>query len=442
LSCTDYEEEVDDCTGVSLVKIKDNGCEHYYELQTIGKVKYASACYCIVGTDSCARNDDCAEKMQLTNLNISPDGLSCTDYEEEVDDCTGVSLAKIKDNGCEHYYELQTIGKVKYASACYCVVGTDSCARNDDCAEKMELTNLKISLEGLSCTDYEEEVNDCTGVSLDKIKDNGCEHYYELQKMSKVNYASACYCVVGTDSCARNDDCAEKIEPTILDISPASLSCTDYEEQVDDCTGVSIDNIKDNGCGYYYELQTIHDLNYASACYCVVGTDSCARNDECAEAMGVSVLKSSTAYLGLKTSTSSLSCTEYEEKVDDCTGVSIDDIKDNGCGYYYELQTIDKVSYASACYCVVGTDSCARNDDCAEEMELTNFNISPKNLSCTDYEEEVDDCTEVSIDNIKDNGCEYYYELQTIDEVNYASACYCVVGTDSCARNEACEEEL
>jgi len=433
LSCTEYEEEVDDCTGVSLDNIKDNGCGYYYELQTVDNVDYASACYCVVGTGSCARNDECAEVMELTNLNISPASLSCTDYEEQVEDCTLVSINNIKDNGCGYYYELQTINEVDYASACYCVVGTDSCSRNDECAEEMKLAHLDISPASLSCTDYEEEVDDCTGVSIDNIKDNGCGYYYELQTINEVNYASACYCVVGTDSCARNDECAEEMETTNLNISPASLSCTDYEEEVDDCTGVSIDNIKDNGCGYYYELQTINEVNYASACYCVVGTDSCARNDECAEEMELSNLKISPA---------SLSCTDYEEEVDDCTGVSIDNIKDNGCGYYYELQTINEVNYASACYCVVGTDSCARNEECAEEMELINLNILPASLTCTDYEEEVDDCTEVSIDDIKSNGCGYYYEVQTIDGVNYASACFCVVGTDSCARNEECAEKM
>jgi len=222
-------------------------------------------------------------------------------------------------------------------------------------------------------------------------------------------------------------------ELTILDMEPASLSCTDYEEEVDDCTGVSLDNLKDNGCGYYYELQTVNGMDYASACYCVVGTDSCARNDECSEEMELS---------NLNISPTSLSCTDYEEEVDDCTGVSIDNIKDNGCGYYYELKTINEVNYAAACYCVVGTDSCARNEECAEEMEVINLDISPASLTCTDYEKEVYDCTGVSIDNIEENGCGYYYELQTMGEVDYASACYSVVGTDSCARNNDCAEEL
>jgi len=322
---------------------------------------------------------------------------------------------------------------VNYASACYCVVGTDSCARNDDCAEELSVTTLSIASNSLSCTEYEEEVDDCTGVSIENIKSNGCGYYYESQTIDDMNYASACYCVVGTDSCARNEDCAEELVTTTLSITSNSLSCTEYEEEVDDCTGVSIENIKSNGCGYYYESQTIGAVNYASACYCVVGTDSCARNEDCAEELVTTKLS---------IASNSLSCTEYEEEVDDCTEVSIDDIKDNGCGYYYESLTIDEVDYASACYCVVGTDSCARNEDCAEELVTTALSISSNSLSCTEYEEEVDDCTGVSIENIKSNGCGYYYELQTTDDVDYASACYCVVGTDSCARNEGCAEEL
>jgi len=433
LSCTDYEEEVDQCTEVSIENIKANGCGYYYEQQTIDEVDFASACYCVVGTDSCARNEACSEALELTSLEVTTATLSCTDYQEQVDDCTEVSIDYIKTNGCGWYYEVQTIDDMQYASACYCVVGTDSCARNEDCAETLELTSLKVSTASLSCTDYEEEVDDCTGVSIDNIKANGCGYYYELQTVDEVDYASACYCVVGTDSCARNEACAETLDLATLKVTTASLSCTDYEEEVDQCTEVSIENIKANGCGYYYEQQTIDEVDFASACYCVVGTDSCARNEACSEALELTSLEVTTA---------TLSCTDYQEQVDDCTEVSIDYIKTNGCGWYYEVQTIDDMQYASACYCVVGTDSCARNEACAETLEQTTLKVTPASLSCTDYIEEVDDCTEVSIDNIKANGCEYYYELQTIDDVDLASSCFCVVGTDSCSRNEACAEEL
>jgi len=267
------------------VEIKANGCEYYYEEETIDGVEYASACYCVVGTDSCARNEDCAEELDLTSLKISTASLSCTDYEEEVDDCTDVSIVEIKANGCEYYYEEETIDGVEYASACYCVVGTDSCARNEDCAEELDLKSLKITEASLSCTDYEVEVEDCTEVSIENIKANGCEYYHELETIDGIEYASACYCVVGTDSCARNEECTETLEQTILKVSTASLSCTDYIEEVDDCTEVSIDNIKANGCEYYYELQTIDDVDLASSCFCVVGTDSCSRNEACAEVL-------------------------------------------------------------------------------------------------------------------------------------------------------------
>lgn len=134
-------------------------------------------------------------------------------------------------------------------------------------------------------------------------------------------------------------------------------------------------------------------------------------------------------------------CTGYDEEVSDCTEVSTENMKSNGCGYYYELQMINEVNHASACYNVVGTDSCARNEGCSEEL-VTTLNIASESLSCTDYQEEVDDCTYVSVDDIKDNGCGHYYEAQTVDDVDYASACYCVVGTDSCAMNDACAEEI
>jgi len=433
LSCTDYKVEVDDCTKVSIENIKSNGCEYYHESETIDGLKYASACYCVVGTDSCARNDDCAEALELQSLEITTASLSCTNYEVEVDDCTEVSIENIKSNGCEYYHELETIDGAVYASACYCVVGTDSCARNEECAEAYELASLKVTTASLSCSDYQVVVDDCTVVSIDDIKANGCEYYYELQTVDDVDFASACYCVVGTDSCARNEVCAETLEQTSLKINTASLSCKDYEEEVDACTSVSIESIKANGCEYYYEKQTINELAYASACYCVVGTDSCAKNEVCAETLDLTSLKITTA---------SLSCTEYEEEVTDCTEVSIANIKSNGCGYYYEHQTVDGVDYASACYCVVGTDSCARNEACAETLDLATLKVTTSSLSCTDYEEEVSQCTEVSIENIKANGCGYYYELETIDDVGFASACYCVVGTDSCARNEACSETI
>jgi len=453
LSCTDYVEAVDDCTEVSIEGIKENGCGYYYELQIIGSYEYASACYCIVGTDSCARYDDCQELLGETEdgtvLNIVKESLSCTDWTEEVDDCTAVNITEIKTNGCEYYYQVETIDGEEYASACYCVVGTDSCAVNDDCEELLEdtvdETMLKIGIESLSCTDYTVEVDDCTAVNITEIKSNGCEYYYEVETIDGEEYASACYCVVGTDSCAVNEDCEELLEDIIDDITlkivGESLSCTEYTEEVDDCTTVTITEIKSNGCEYYYEAETIDGDEYASACYCVVGTDSCAVNDDCEE-----LIENTVDETMLKVATMSLSCTEYTEEVDDCTAVNITEIKTNGCEYYYEVETIDGEEYASACYCVVGTDSCAVNDDCEELLEetadQTMLNIASELLSCTDYTEEVDDCTTVSVAKIKANGCEYYYEVESIDGDTYASACYCVVGSDSCDKNDDCGELL
>merc|ERR1719419_173646 len=282
-----------------------------------------------------SRNTDCEVQLNdiiavldvpTDNIEIVTDGLSCTDYVEEIEDCTAVDILDIKENGCEYYYEAETIGDEEYASACYCVVGTDACARNTNCEEIVSDAaaqetrfNDASDSDDLSCTDYVEEVDACTEVDIDDIKTNGCEYYYELLVINNKNYASACYCVVGTDSCARNDDCEELLETTLVseihDIATNSdgLSCTDYEVVVDDCTNVSIDEIKENGCEYYYELETISGVDYASACYCVVGTDSCARNTNCEEIV-------SDAAQGTRFSDASdsdeLSCIDYVEEVE------------------------------------------------------------------------------------------------------------------------------
>jgi len=160
---------------------------------------------------------------------------------------------------------------------------------------------------------------------------------------------------------------------------------------------------------------------------CVCYDDSkqlCIVNDDCdlVDTSGISALQ-------LDGATDAL-CESYSIVVDQCTDVSADDIEENGCMSYVE---------ATGGICVCYDDSktqCVVNEDCdiVDTSGISTLELDgATDALCESYETVVDACTDVSFDDIAENGCMSYVE---------ATGGICVCYDDSktkCVVNDDCD---
>merc|ERR1719289_125790 len=292
------------------------------------------------------------------------------------------------------------------------------CVVNDDCDLVDTMGIQTFHMDGATdalCESYSIVVKACTDVSEEQIAENGCMSFVE-------GTGGICVCYDDTETlCVVNDDCqlVDTSELSTLKLDDATDAlCESYAFVVDACTDVSVDEIAENGCMSYVE---------STGGICVCYDDSktlCVVNDDC-DLVDTSVLKS----LQLDGATDAL-CESYSLVVDSCTDVSVKQIAENGCMSY-----VEKTGGICVCYDNSMT-LCVVNDDC----DLVNLS-GPKQFQldaatdalCESYSIVVDDCTDVSVNDIAENGCMSYIE---------SSGGICVCYDDSktlCVVNDDCE---
>jgi len=383
-------------------------------------------CVCFDDSETlCVVNDDCdlvdttaisklqldgaADALSTLKLDAATDAL-CQSYSIVVDKCTEVSVKEIAENGCMSYVE-------STGGICVCFDDSETlCVVNDDC-DLVDTTAIsKLQLDGATdalCESYSIVVEACTDVSVEEISENGCMSYVE---------STGGICVCYDDSktlCVVNDDCdAASVIPTLRLDGATDALCESYSIVVDACTDVSVQEIAENGCMSYIE-------STGGICVCQDDSETlCVVNDDC-DLVDTSIIST----LQLDGATDAL-CQSYSIVVDDCTNVSEEDIAENGCMSYVE-------STGGICVCYDDSKTlCVVNDDC----DLVNVaGLSTLKLDdatdalCESYSIVVSACTDVSVDDIAENGCMSYVE---------ATGGICVCYDDSkqrCIVNDDCE---
>jgi len=391
--CKSYSIVVDACSDVSVEEIAENGCMSYVE---------STGGICICYDDSmtqCIVNDDCdlvessvLSKLQLSKATLQLDGATdalCKSYSIVVDKCTEVSVEDIAENGCMSYVE-------STGGICICYDDSMSqCIVNDDCdlVDTSDLSALK--LDGATdalCKSYSIVVDACTDVSIEEIAENGCMSYVE-------STGGICICYDDSKTlCIVNDDC-DKVDTAGLNLlqldGATDALCKSYSIVVDACTDVSVDDIAANGCMSYVE-------STGGICICYDDSKTlCIVNDDCD-----TVDTSSLAALQLNGATDAL-CKSYSIVVDACSDVSVEEIAENGCMSYVE-------STGGICICYDDSmTQCIVNDDCnsvdTSELSMLKLNGATDAL-CKSYSIVVDACTDVSVEEIAENGCMSYVE--------------------------------
>jgi len=391
--CKSYSIVVDSCSDVSVEEIAENGCMSYVE---------STGGICICYDDSmtqCIVNDDCdlvdasgLSKLQLSKATLQLDGATdalCKSYSIVVDKCTEVSVEDIAENGCMSYVE-------STGGICICYDDSMSqCIVNDDCdlVDTSDLSALK--LDGATdalCKSYSIVVDACTDVSIEEIAENGCMSYVE-------STGGICICYDDSKTlCIVNDDC-DKVDTAGLNLlqvdGATDALCISYSIVVDACTDVSVDDIAANGCMSYVE-------STGGICICYDDSKTlCIVNDDCdlVDVSGLSTLQ-------LDGATDAL-CKSYSIVVDSCSDVSVEEIAENGCMSYVE-------STGGICICYDDSmTQCIVNDDCnsvdTSELSMLKLNGATDAL-CKSYSIVVDACTDVSVEEIAENGCMSYVE--------------------------------
>jgi len=208
-------------------------------------------------------------------------------------------------------------------------------------------------------------------------------------------------CICFDDSktlCIVNDDCdvvsTSELSTLQLDGATDAL-CKSYSIVVDACTDVSVEEIAENGCMSYVE-------STGGICICFDDSKTlCIVNDDC-DVVSTSELST----LQLDGATDAL-CKSYSIVVDACTDVSVEEIAENGCMSYVE-------STGGICICYDDSKTlCIVNDDCdvVNTSELSTLQLDgATDALCKSYSIVVDKCTEVSVEDIAENGCMSYVE--------------------------------
>jgi len=407
--CESYSIVVDACTDVSVEEIAENGCMSYVE-------STGGICVCYDDTKTlCVVNDDCdtvnTPVIPKLQLNDATDAL-CESFSIVVEACTDVSVEEIAENGCMSYVE---------SSGGICVCYDDSetlCVVNEDCdlvdTSVLPISQLDDATDAL-CESYSIVVDACTDVSVEEIAENGCMSYVE-------STGGICVCYDDTKTlCIVNDDCDIVNTPVIpklqLDDATDAL-CESFSIVVEACTDVSVEQIAENGCMSYVE---------SSGGICVCYDDSetlCVVNNDC-DLVDTSVL----SVFQLDTATDAL-CESYSIVVDACTDVSVEEIAENGCMSYVE-------STGGICVCFDDSKTlCVVNDDC----DTVNIPVIPNlhlddatDALCESFSIVVEACTDVSVEEIAENGCMSYVE-------NSGGICVCYDDSEtSCVVNDDCD---
>merc|ERR1719233_2812357 len=137
---------------------------------------------------------------------------------------------------------------------------------------------------------------------------------------------------------------------------------------------------------------------------CVCYDDSetlCVVNDDC-DLVDTSVI--STKQLA---AAQDALCESYAIVVEACTDVSVEEIAENGCMSYVE-------STGGICVCYGDSETlCVVNDDC----DTVNIPVIPNlhlddatDALCESFSIAVEACTDVSVEEIAENGCMSYVE--------------------------------
>jgi len=414
--CKSYSIVVDACSDVSVEEIAENGCMSYVE---------STGGICICYDDSktlCIVNDDCdlvdtsgLAKLQMSKSTLQLDGATdalCKSYSIVVDKCTEVSIDDIAKNGCMSYVE---------STGGICICYDDSktlCIVNDDC-DKVDTAGLNLlQLNGATdalCKSYSIVVDACTDVSVDEIAANGCMSYVE-------STGGICICYDDSKTlCIVNDDCdlvdMSGLSTLQLDGATDAL-CKSYSIVVDACSDVSVEEIAENGCMSYVE-------STGGICICYDDSKTlCIVNDDCdlVDVSGLSTLQ-------LDGATDAL-CQSYSIVVDACSDVSVEEIAENGCMSYVE-------STGGICICFDDSKTlCIVNDDCdlVNTSELSTLQLDgATDALCKSYSIVVDKCTEVSVEDIAENGCMSYVERT-------GGICICYDDSKSlCIVNDDCD---
>merc|ERR1719382_1803601 len=160
---------------------------------------------------------------------------------------------------------------------------------------------------------------------------------------------------------------------------------------------------------------------------CVCYDDSetlCVVNDDC-DFVDTSVIST----LHLDDAEDAL-CESFSIVVDDCTDVSVEEIAANGCMSYVETT-------GGICVCYDDSETlCVVNDDCGLVDTVGLFSLkldSATDALCLSYSIVVDSCSDVSVNDIAENGCMSYVE---------STGGICVCYDDSktlCVVNDDCD---
>jgi len=420
--CESYSIIVDACTDVSVEEIAENGCMSYVE-------STGGICVCFDDTKTlCVVNDDCDTVTTLgipkLHLDDAADAL-CESFSIVVEACTDVSVEEIAENGCMSYVE-------NSGGICVCYDDSETaCVVNDDCdlvdSSVMSTLKLDAATDAL-CQSYSIVVESCTEVSVEEIAENGCMSYVE-------STGGICVCYDDSETlCVVNDDCdlvdTTSISKLKLDlVDTPSLStlklddatdalCESFSMVVDDCTEVTVAEIAKNGCMSYVE-------STGGICVCYDDSETlCVVNDDC-DLVDTSIIST----LHLDGATDAL-CKSYSIVVDDCNNVSEEAIAENGCMSYVERT-------GGICVCYDDSEtSCVVNDDC-DLVDVAGLSMlkldDATDALCESYSIVVSACTDVSVDDIAENGCMSYVE---------ATGGICVCYDDSkqlCVVNDDCD---
>jgi len=123
------------------------------------------------------------------------------------------------------------------------------------------------------------------------------------------------------------------------------------------------------------------------------------------------------------------SCVSYSLVTEHCSGVTVDDIAENGCMSYVESTGGVCVSH--------GDSKCIVNPDCAlvdtTVVEVIRLDDDVDSL-CESYSTLVDSCTNVTVVGISTNGCMSYVEITGKVCVSYNES------NTSCVVNDDCDD--
>jgi len=170
--------------------------------------------------------------------------------------------------------------------------------------------------------------------------------------------------------------------------------CLSYSTVTGSCFEVTRTEIASNGCASYVE---------SSGGICVSFDDRdtlCIVNPNCGivDAMELDALQTN--------GKSEASCGRFSILIDSCSNVPFNDITENACGKYVE---------SSGGVCVIDDDrkTCIVNSNCdfVDVKDLLTTELKDlSNTFCERYSNKVDFCSEISIDDISNNGCTAYVE--------------------------------